>query len=75
MPDALKKIIHTYVAERNNNEEFKDFAVRLGSEKFEGLVQEYKDVGELNRETLPKYMDWDKTIKYVLERGEGECMV
>lgn len=75
VPDALKKIIHTYVAERNNNEEFKDFAVRLGSEKFEGLVQEYKDVGELNRETLPKYMDWDKTIKYVLERGEGECMV
>ena len=64
-----------YVSERNENEEFKDFAVRVGSEKFEKALEMYKDVGELNRDTLPKYMDWDKTIKYVLERGEGECMV
>ena len=74
-PDALKKIIQTYMSERSENEEFKDFAVRFGSEKFDKVVEEYKDVGELNRDTLPKYMDWDKTIKYVLERGEGECMV
>ena len=74
-PDALKKIIQTYMSKRNDNEEFKDFAVRFGSENFEEVLQEFKDVGELNRDTLPKYMDWDKTIKYVLERGEGECMV
>ena len=74
-PDALKTIIHMYVSERNENEEFKDFAVRVGSEKFEKALEMYKDVGELNRDTLPKYMDWDKTVKYVLERGEGECMV
>ncbi len=61
--------------ERSDNEEFKDFALRFGSENFEEVLQEFKDVGELNRDTLPKYMDWDKTIKYVLERGEGECMV
>ena len=63
------------MSERNENEDFKDFAVRFGAEKFEKVVEKYKDVGELNRDTLPKYMDWDKTIKYVLERGEGECMV
>ena len=74
-PDALKKIIQTYMLERSDNEEFKDFALRFGSENFEEVLQEFKDVGELNRDTLPKYMDWDKTIKYVLERGEGECMV
>ena len=74
-PDALKKIIQTYMSKRNDNEEFKDFAVRFGSENFEEVLQEFKDVGELNRDTLPKYMDWDKTIKYVVERGEGECMV
>ena len=74
-PDALKTIIQTYMSERNENEDFKDFAVRFGAEKFEKVVEKYKDVGELNRDTLPKYMDWDKTIKYVLERGEGECMV
>ena len=54
---------------------FRDFAARMGRDRFDEVLAGYKEVGELNRETLPAYMDWDKTIKYVLERGEGECMV
>ena len=38
-------------------------------------MQEFKEVGELNRDTLQEYIDWDKTVKYKLERGEGECAV
>ena len=34
-----------------------------------------KEVGELNRETIDTYIDWDKTIIYKLERGEGECAI
>ena len=64
-----------YQQERNEGEEFKDYAARMGRDHFDDFLAEFKDVGELNRETLPTYMDWDKTIKYVLERGEGECMV
>ena len=74
-PEVLRAVIGMYLAERNEGEEFRDFAARTGKERFDELLADYKEVGELNRETLPAYMDWDKTIKYVLERGEGECMV
>ncbi len=74
-PDALKKVIAYYLENRNGGEEFKDFAARLGPEAFEPILEEFKDVPELNRESLDYYIDWDKTVKYKLERGEGECAV
>ena len=30
---------------------------------------------ELNKDTIATYIDWDRSIKYKLERGEGECAV
>ena len=39
------------------------------------MLAELGDVPELNRESLDQYIDWDKTVKYKLERGEGECAV
>ena len=38
-------------------------------------LAEFSDVPELNRDTIGNYMDWDKTIIYKVERGEGECAV
>ena len=64
-----------YETHRNDGELFKDFAARLGPAEFEPLLQEFKEVGELNRDTIQEYIDWDKTVKYKLERGEGECAV
>jgi sulfite reductase beta subunit-like hemoprotein len=75
VPDALEKVIKFYWAYREQGEEFKDFAARLGPKEFEPILQEFKEVGELNRDTLQEYIDWDKTVKYKLERGEGECAV
>jgi sulfite reductase (ferredoxin) len=74
-PEVFKRIVALYQTERNDGEEFKDYALRMGRDHFDEFLAEFKDVGELNRDSLPTYMDWDKTIKYVLERGEGECMV
>ena len=74
-PAIFKRLISLYLEEREEGEEFKDYSARMGREHFEDALAEFKEVGELNRETLPTYMDWDKTVKYVLERGEGECMV
>jgi sulfite reductase beta subunit-like hemoprotein len=74
-PEVFKRIVALYLEERKDAEEFKDYVVRVGKDRFEEVLSEFKEVGELNRDTLPTYMDWDKTIKYVLERGEGECMV
>lgn len=74
-PEALKKVVAFYQEKRDDGEEFKDFALRLGSKPFEELLIEYKALPELNRDTLDYYIDWDKTVKYILERGEGECAV
>jgi sulfite reductase beta subunit-like hemoprotein len=75
MPDALRKVLDYYKAERDDGEYFKDFVVRVGAESFEPVVAEFKELPDLNRDTLDYYIDWDKTVKYALERGEGECAV
>ena len=73
VPDAIKTVLGYYQENRNEGELFKDFAARVGPKPFEPLLAGFRDVGELNRETIHSYMDWEKTVKYVLERGEGEC--
>ncbi len=75
VPEALEKVLAYYRQERNEGEQFKDFAARIGAPTFEPLLAEFKELPELNRETIESYMDWDKTVKYKLERGEGECAV
>ena len=75
MPNALRKVLDFYKAERADDEIFRDFAVRVGPESFEPILAEFKDIPELNRESLDMYIDWSKTAKYILERGEGECAV
>ena len=75
VPEAVKTIIGFYQESRNDGEQFKDFAARVGAKSFEPLLQDLKEIGELNRDTLDTYIDWDKTVKYKLERGEGECAI
>ena len=75
MPKALRKVLDFYKAERGDDEIFRDFAARVGPESFEPLLAEFKEIPELNRESLDMYIDWSKTAKYILERGEGECAV
>ena len=73
--DALQKVLDFYKEERNEGEQFKNFVARIGAESFEPLLAEFKEVPELDRKSLDYYIDWDKTVKYKLERGEGECAV
>lgn len=75
LPEALKKIISFYQDQRHNDEEFKDFAARVGAPAFEPVLGHFKEVGDLDRDTINEYMDWDKTVIYKLERGEGECAI
>ena len=73
MPEAVKSMIAFYQEQRNEGEHFKDFVVRVGAKSFEPLLEGFKDIGELNKETIGNYMDWEKTVIYKMERGEGEC--
>ena len=74
-PEAVKRVLAYYQEQRNEGELFKDFAARVGPEAFEPILAEFKEIPELNRENIDSYMDWDKTVIYKLERGEGECAV
>ena len=75
-PEALKSVLGTYVANRNDGEEFADFIERFGVSKFEEDFGKLRaQVGPLDRDNIQTYMDWGKTVVYKLERGEGECAV
>ena len=75
-PEALKFIIDTYVANREEGEEFAAFIERFGVDQFEETFGNMKqEVGPLDRDHIQTYMDWGKTVVYKLERGEGECAV
>ena len=71
--EAVFKVLRFYKDERQDGELFKDFAHRLGREPFEAVIKEYADVGPLNKANLDQYIDYDKTVLYLMERGEGEC--
>ena len=75
-PEALKAVLDTYLAERNDGEEFADFIDRFGVAKFEEEFGKLKgELGPLDRDNIETYMDWGKTVIYKMERGEGECAV
>jgi sulfite reductase beta subunit-like hemoprotein len=74
-PEVLKRVVTFYQENRTDGEPFKDFVGRVGAPAFEPLLREFKEVGELNRDTINTFIDWDKTVVYKLERGEGECAI
>jgi len=71
----VNAVLAHYQAERSEGESFNDFVDRIGTAPFEEIAGKFRDVGKLNKANLDTYMDWDRTILYKLERGEGECAV
>jgi len=75
VPEMIKAVLGYYQSARTDGEKFNDFVDRVGTEPFEEMLGQYRDIGKLNKANLDTYMDWSKTILYKLERGEGECAV
>ena len=75
VPDATFRILEFYKDKRQNDEPFKEFVARMGKEPFETIIAELPQVGPVGRDTIDYYMDYEKTVLYVMERGEGECSV
>ena len=72
----LIRMITTYFHEnRGDNEIFNDFIQRVGTTAIVEMMDQCADIPSLNGKTQDVYMDWEKTVSYVLERGEGECSV
>ncbi len=75
VPELTERILDHYTKNRQNGESFNDFIDRVGPAEFAPMVAELQEVGPLGKDTIRLYMDWEKTIPYKLERGEGECAV
>ncbi len=74
-PEAVERWIRLYEAERNEGEEFNDFAERTGTETFEAAVKELTLPAEFSLETMQQFIDWNRSSPYKVERGEGECAI
>jgi|FLYL01.1.fsa_nt_gi sulfite reductase beta subunit-like hemoprotein len=74
VPQAIKKIIDHYVANREPGEPFVAFVDRVGAKSFDPLLDEFKEVGPVHQD-IDMYMDWGKDELFQVIRGEGECAV
>ena len=75
VPDAVERWIRMYEAERNDGEEFVDYANRVGNGRFEEEIKDLALPAEFNLDNLLEFIDWNRRDPYKVERGEGECAV
>jgi sulfite reductase (ferredoxin) len=75
VPEAVERWVRMYEAERNEGEEFNDFAERNGAEPFEAVVKDLTLPAEFSLETMQQFIDWNRSSPYKVERGEGECAI
>jgi len=75
VPDATFRILEFYKDRRQEDEPFKEFVTRVGKEPFEAILAGLPKVGSLGKDTIDYYLDYEKTVLYKMERGEGECGV
>jgi len=75
IPDAVEKLVDTYVAERADGEPFRDWYDRIGVPHVQEVLAEYKIVPEFNKDPMA-YVDWGQSKFFTLDdMGEGECAV
>ncbi|MBK5115757.1 MAG: nitrite/sulfite reductase, partial [Thermoleophilia bacterium] len=75
VPEAVERWIRMYEAERNQGEEFVDYAERVGSSRFEEEIKQLALPAEFKLDNLLEFIDWNRRDPYKVERGEGECAV
>jgi sulfite reductase beta subunit-like hemoprotein len=75
IPDAVERLIDTYVSGRSEGEPFSSWATRVGTPQIQELLAEYKTVPEFTQDPMA-YVDWGQTKLFTLDdMGEGECAV
>jgi sulfite reductase beta subunit-like hemoprotein len=74
IPQAVRKIIDHYRANRREGEPFLDFVDRIGPRSFDEVLDGFKEVGPVHQD-IQMYMDWGKEELFTVVRGEGECSV
>ncbi len=75
VPEAVERWVRFYESDRSEGEEFNAFAERVGTKAFEEQVRDLAMPAEFNLENMNLFIDWNKNVPFVVERGEGECAV
>jgi sulfite reductase beta subunit-like hemoprotein len=75
VPEAVERWIRLYEADRTDGEEFNAFAARVGTTSFEDAVRDLALPVEFGLDTMEHFIDWDRKVPFVVQRGEGECAV
>ncbi len=75
VPDAVERWLRMYEAERNDGEEFKAFADRVGTSRFEEEIKDLAIPAEFTLDNMLQFIDWNRRDPYKVVRGEGECAI
>jgi sulfite reductase beta subunit-like hemoprotein len=75
VPEAVERWIRFYERDRSEGEEFNAFAGRVGTKAFEDEVRELALPVEFGLDTMEQFIDWERKVPFVVQRGEGECAV
>jgi sulfite reductase beta subunit-like hemoprotein len=75
VPEAVERWLRMYESEREDGEEFNDYAARIGEQRFEDEVRELSLPVEFNLANMNQFIDWQRKEPFQVIRGEGECAV
>ncbi|PKB79294.1 MAG: hypothetical protein BZY88_14105 [SAR202 cluster bacterium Io17-Chloro-G9] len=75
VPHIVRDIATYYKDNRNDQESFNQFLDRVGVEHLTAVAAKAQKAAETAEAGSDLYIDWERTVQYVLERGEGECAV
>ena len=75
VPDVVERWLAFYQENRKDGEVFNAFVERIGTTAFEDEIRELALPAEYSDATVDEFIDWNRSDKYEVQRGEGECAV
>jgi sulfite reductase beta subunit-like hemoprotein len=69
-PEAVRRVLKHYVANRQDGESFRDYVLRHKVETFRLMTNDLAKPAEMFPEM---YQDWGDEVGYSLQLGRGEC--
>jgi sulfite reductase beta subunit-like hemoprotein len=75
IPEAIERWIRHYESNRDDGEAWGTFTQRVGTTELEGLVKDLSMPVDFGLETMNTFIDWNRSVPFEVQRGEGECAV
>ena len=75
VPEAIERWVRFYESDREQDEPFKAFVERVGTQAFEARVKDLTMPIEFSLDNMNYFIDWTKNAPFEVVRGEGECAV